>query len=142
MVIVPADNKAYYELGYTEGYAQQLGTMAIQYTYHTHSDSCNGPCEIIIGGLILTSENSKSSGRKYYCVKGSIRHTNKYCSSYSTKSSELHLHDYASSSAAAGALKQKYGITYTSGGGGTTTHTIRSCGKTNSTIESATIIFN
>lgn len=43
------DNRAFYNLGYSNGYAKNTNGVKITHTYHTHTSSCGGTCTVTCG---------------------------------------------------------------------------------------------
>ncbi len=125
-----ADNKTSYNQGYSDGLNKALNGASISYVYHQHTDACIRTCT-------FTQYTSKSyagfsheegvacggHGSMYKCIIGqrghecghNWEHSGYYCSTCSN------IDDY--------------------GGSRDSSHTYYTCGKTESTIESAVITF-
>ena len=129
-----ADNEAYYNIGYANGYAQKMDGLDIQIKYHEHTDACYGERDDLQCIVSITFGGTYKD----------------YCSGcWSPRD-----HDYP------GALQQKFTYHHSSCGQGdissvycaehsgppnSYTHTysgrVLICGKTEETVESATIIY-
>lgn len=112
-----ADNKAYYNWGYINGFNKNEKNVEITYTYHEHTDDCysSQPCTV-------TRVVTNNTGTRVYftethssCGRGIV--------TSATSSSNLH---------------DAVGTIYID----THTYETLTCGKTESTIESAVILFN
>lgn len=149
--MVNAYNKAYYNKGYAEGYAQSINSVAISYTYHKHT---NGNGDIVTKATVYSS----AAPGGCYIAAGHKHNAITTCSTTTTKTKKTHTHSmHAGTCPHCGHVTHEgdtdsngyanHSCTYTST---TTSYTCGSptntwklgCGKTESTIESATIIFN
>ena len=114
-----ADNINSFEEGYTEGLAKALSANHIEYTYHKHSSACNctGHYTWTNGDYYVTREHDWQYSGEWY-DKTHYRHRCNKCGNIIES-------DYANDSSIVGRVCGR-----------------QTCGKTTSTIESATITMN
>lgn len=127
-----AENKAYYDMGYTDGLNKAMDGVHISYVYHEHSgnESSGGGCytpRYIRYSIGAYAGSTNPSGTiNYFC---------KACNMYLSNYREEHLKDVGEFLNNHRHYDCPRGITVQDGWS-------LGCGKTTSTIESATIAFN
>ena len=127
-----ADNEAYYNIGYANGYAQKMDGLDIQIKYHEHTDACYGERDDLQCIVTVTFGGTYSA----HCPGCQKEHPD-----WETTFQSYTLHH---SSCGTGDHSSGY-CTQHSGPPGSYTHTYSGrgliCGKTEETVESATIIY-
>ena len=127
-----ADNEAYYNIGYADGYAQKMDGLDIQIKYHEHIDACYGERDDLQCIVTVTFGGTYSA----HCPGCQKEHPD-----WETTFRSYTLHH---SSCGTGDHSSGY-CTQHSGPPGSYTHTYSGqgliCGKTEETVESATIIY-
>lgn len=124
-----ADNQAYYNIGYTDGYAQKLDNVSVAYNYHEHigtsenGDGCYTKPHILYGqgSTYVYANYTNDNGTTYHAY--ACRDCGKQISNYRDD-------QYSSPPPHNNCPAHPYQSGWELG-----------CGKTTSTIESATIIF-
>lgn len=120
-----ADNQAFYNLGYSNGYAKNTNGVKITHTYHTHTSSCGGTCTVRCG----------VTGSHYMTCPtcGATISMTEYGLSHSSCGQASGWDGYAECGCGykVGDKGHSYSNTYT--------HTYYNCGMSNSTIISTTI---
>ena len=131
-----ADNEAYYNIGYADGYAQKMDGLDIQIKYHEHIDACYGERDDI-QCIVSLSWGSTIMGHCAGCQKDDPNGTVPFME-YTLS------HSACGSPATTGLYCTAHGPFY---GGPPVgyTHTYSGqgliCGKTEETVESATILY-
>lgn len=127
-------NNSYYASGYSKGAADALNKTNIQYTYHSHEDSCYKTCVVSSS----TSTGKGNIGKCPGCDRGGNgelfdMQTTYYWHSICGKSLTV-------SRCYCGGCGIWFGQSVSSSD--ISNHEVIACGKSNTTIESATIIFD
>lgn len=129
-----ADNNSYYASGYSKGAADAINKTNIQYTYHSHENSCYKTC-------VVSSSTSNGKGNLGKCP-GCDRGGNGELFDMKTT---YYRHSICGKALS---ISQCYcggcGIWFgqSASTSDISNHTVIACGKSNTTIESATIIFD
>ena len=127
-----ADNEAYYNIGYADGYAQKMDGLDIQIKYHEHTEACYGERDDLQCIVTVTFGGTYSA----HCPGCQKEHPD-----WETTFQSYTLHH---SSCGTGDHSSGY-CTQHSGPPGSYTHTYSGqgliCGKTEETVESATILY-
>ncbi len=131
-----ADNEAYYNIGYADGYAQKMDGLDIQIKYHEHTEACYGERDDM-QCIVSLSWSSPYIAHCAGCQKDDPNGTTTFMN-YTLS------HSVCGSPAATGRYCTAHGPFY---GGPPVgyTHTYSGqgliCGKTEETVESATILY-
>ena len=145
-VIIPfLGNDTYFDLGYSEGFAQKTDSISIIYNYHKHSGSSTsmGGC-YTVGYHIHTGSCTSTCTVEAECIASTRGERGNYYNEY------IYRHKNCGQGTVTGSDWQNHsrkGQTWTSN------HTYSSCtgkinayklgcGKTEESIESATLIYN
>lgn len=133
-----SDNKAYYDKGYTDGFNKVMDGAHISYVYHEHiGDADSG------GGCYTKAVYSNGVGRFGWYISSyqSDGHPNVSCNSCRIIVTNFRYEQIPSGMSVQQFLDQGYHVGCPNAPKGIIRYDLN-CGKTTSTIESATITFN